>query len=215
MMLDIFYTKLPGNNDEGSYAQLLGRLPALLQQQSLRYHQWQDRWRSLLGKLLLMDAMEKHSIPADMLDTLDYTHHGRPFFKDIEGIDFNISHSGSYVMCVIAFNVRTGIDIEEIKPQHLGDFANTMNEQQWQIINSSADPFRQFFTYWAIKESVIKADSRGLSLPLTGIHITGTTAQCDDHSWYLYPLQVDDNYCACLAADRELPAFEMAYREYA
>jgi 4'-phosphopantetheinyl transferase len=213
-MLKILYTKLPENEEASRFNELLGLLPPLLQEKNLRYKFWQDRWRNLMGKLLLLDALESFQLPGGLLDTLDYTYHGRPFFKDLPGIDFNISHSGNYVICALAKEITIGIDIEEIKPCSFDDFANTMNEQQWHIIKNSPEPYRQFFTYWAIKESIIKADSRGLSLPLPGIHIEGNMAICDNRKWYLHPLQVDADYCTSLSADRELPAFETTFREY-
>jgi 4'-phosphopantetheinyl transferase len=214
IMLKILYTKLPGNEQENRFNELLALLPPLLREKNLRYKFWQDRWRNLMGKLLLLDVLDSCQLPGGLLDTLDYTYHGRPFFKDLPGIDFNISHAGNYIICALAKEITIGIDIEEIKPCSFDDFANTMNEQQWMIINSSPEPYRQFYTYWAIKESIIKADSRGMSLPLMDIHIEGNMAMCDNRQWYLRPLQVDDNYCASLSASKELPPFETVYKEY-
>jgi 4'-phosphopantetheinyl transferase len=213
-MLKILYTKLPENEYASRFNELLELLPPLLREKNLRYKFWQDRWRNLMGKLLLLDALESFQLPGGLLDTLDYTYHGRPFFKNLPGVDFNISHSGNYVICALAKEITIGIDIEEIKPCSLSDFTNTMNEQQWRIIKKSTEPFRQFFTYWAIKESIIKADSRGMSLPLMDIHIEDDMAICDNRKWHLHRLQIDDNYCASLSANRELPAFETAFREY-
>jgi 4'-phosphopantetheinyl transferase len=213
-MLKIFYTRLPPDNMEGRFNELLELLPPLLREKNLRYKFWQDRWRNLMGKLLLLDALTSFQLPGGLLETLDYTYHGRPFFKDLPGVDFNISHSGDYVICVLATGITIGIDIEEIKPCDLSDFTNTMNEAQWHIIHNSPEPFRQFFTYWAIKESIIKADSRGMSLPLMDIHIEPGKAVCDNKQWFLYPLMIDENYCASLSADRELPPCETLYREY-
>jgi 4'-phosphopantetheinyl transferase len=214
-MLSIFYTRLPQKNEEGRYHALLAGLPLILQQKSLRYKQWEDRWRNLLGKLLLRDAISRFSLPQELLGALEYTYHGRPFFKDADGIDFNISHSGNYVICTMAKGIRTGVDIEEIKNCRFDDFTNTMNEEQWRTINESPEPLRQFFTYWAIKESVIKADSRGLSIPLTQIHINEHIAQCDGRQWHLQPLKIDGAYCAWIATDTCMQDFELEYREYA
>ncbi len=213
-MLKILYTKLPENEEAGRFNELLEQLPLSLREKSLRYKFWQDRWRNLMGKLLLLDALDDFGLPGDLLDTLDYTYHGRPFFRNLPGIDFNISHSGNYVICALAREMAIGIDIEEIKPCSFDDFTNTMNNHQWQIIKNSTEPYRQFFTYWAIKESVIKADSRGMSLPLTDIHIEGNMAICDNRKWHLHHLQLDDEYSASLSADRELASFETAYRKY-
>jgi 4'-phosphopantetheinyl transferase len=213
-MLKILYAKLPENEQGSRFSELLGLLPPSLREKNLRYKFWQDRWRNLLGKLLLLDAMESYQLAGNLLHSLEYTYHGRPYFKELSAIDFNISHSGDYVVCAMAREMTIGIDIEEIKPCNFDDFANTMNAQQWEIIKSSPEPYRQFFTYWAIKESVIKADSRGLSLPLTGIHINGNTATCDNRKWHLHPLQIDDQYSASLSAEKELSAFEPEYRCY-
>ena len=134
------------------------------------------------------------------LENLLYTEHGRPYLE--AGVDFNISHSGEYILCAVAGGTRVGIDIEEIKPVDFTDFTDLMSHNQWRQIRESDDPLKSFFTFWAIKESIIKADGRGLSIPLNDIIITENTAFYDT-KWHLKQLPIDDRYCASLAYDQE------------
>jgi 4'-phosphopantetheinyl transferase len=76
-----------------------------------------------------------------------------------------------------------------------------MTDEQWKVINNADDPLRSFYTFWTIKESVIKADSRGLSIPLNDIHISKSYAQLEDRLWHLHELKLHKNYCAHLASD--------------
>ena len=117
-------------------------------------------------------------------------------------IDFNISHSGEYVICAIGKNVRIGIDVEEIKKTDLNNFKKVMTGEQWTAIHQSPEPFKTFFKYWTIKESVIKADSRGLSIPLLNIQIEGNIVNYDNQTWFLNEISVDSKYYVNLACDK-------------
>src|ERR1044072_4992363 len=139
-------------------------MPEPLQEKNLKYLRWQDRHAHLFGKMLLGEALQKFGLDSTCLHTLQYNEYDRPYIPG--DIDFNISHAGEYVLCAIGRNVRLGIDIEKIHAVDFSDFENVMTDEQWKIIKNNDNPLKTFFSYWAIKESVIKADSRGLSIPL-------------------------------------------------
>jgi 4'-phosphopantetheinyl transferase len=207
-MLIIYYSKLSGELPDARYEEYLSGLPLSLQQKNRKYRNWQDKLLNLFGKLLLIEALRQFNIDSNCLNALYYNSYGRPYVSDT--IDFNISHSGEYVICAAAKNIRLGLDVEIIKPVDFPDFENTMTVHEWNDIKASGNQLKAFFRHWVIKESVIKADSRGLSIPLQNIVINPDSAECLGKRWHWRELMFDDAYCACLATER--PVADVMYK---
>jgi len=123
-------------------------LPNETQQKILRYRRWQDRHAALFRRLLLKMALLEAGYPSSCLELLQFDNYNRPSIDS--NIDFNISHSGNYVLCAISRTGRIGIDIEFIKDIDINYYRNFMS-------NNEA-PIRRFHDYWTIKESVMDAD---------------------------------------------------------
>src|SRR5882757_3355721 len=91
---------------------LLERLPEDIRQKAGKFRRWQDAHACILGKHLLLTALRAEGF-AGNLSGLQYTAHGRPHFTT--GPDFNISHSGNRVVCIIGRQGKVGIDLEEMR----------------------------------------------------------------------------------------------------
>jgi 4'-phosphopantetheinyl transferase len=171
-----------------------------MQQRITRYRRWQDQHASLFGKLLLLKALQAEQYPADSLANLQYNAFGKPF---LEGpLDFNLAHSGQFVLCAYSASTRVGVDVEEIRSINLEDFHSVFTAKEWQEIMQSATPVQTFFRYWAIKESVIKAEGKGLSLPLKDVLMEETQAKVYTNVWYLHQLPIHKDYSTWLATDK-------------
>jgi len=114
--------------------------------------------------------MKKAGLPGD-LSGLGVSVYGRPCWAN--GPDFNISHSGNRVVCVLSLQGRVGIDLELCADLSIGDFQSQFTALEWAAITGSETPLLTFYRYWTAKESLIKADGRGLQVPLDGIEIGG------------------------------------------
>lgn len=187
--------------NESFYSDYLALLPRDLKESNSRYIRWQDRHCHLFGKLLLIQALKTHNIVADIGTYVKYGAFKRPHLT-LPDIDFNISHSGNFVMCAIGKNTRLGIDIEENKNLDLKNFQNVMSSDQWVEINNATYPLKEFYKFWTIKESVIKADGRGFSIPLEKLSVKDNTVQYDDKVWFVQELQIANGYNAALATSR-------------
>ena len=135
--------------------------PEFQRQSVLDYMHPKDYNATFFSKLLLQYALNQNNLVFNW-DQLNYTEKERPFFKNLE-IDFNISHSGKYVALVIGED-RYGIDIEQHRPVKINLFNRQFTESEWKAIRDSQDELDQFFNFWAIKESAIKADGRGVEV---------------------------------------------------
>ncbi len=199
--MQIFLTHFKEPIDAGQYWNYLQLLPDAQQKVNRRFVRWQDQHAHLIGKLLLVKALNQYGYSKTILDQLHYTANRRPYLPG--NVDFNISHSGPYVICAIGENVKLGIDVEEIKPIDFGDFRNVMTRNQWIYINQAAGDqrFERFYDFWTLKESVIKADGRGLTIPLQQLEVQGGRVQYDDAVWHVKSLDVFPGASVSLASN--------------
>lgn len=181
---------------------LADQLPGSMMDQAKKYRRWQDAQAYLLGKFLLIHGSKRYGFDNTILRSIQYTRNNRPYIPGF--CDFNISHAGKYVLCAMSPGSRVGIDIENIHVVDFHDFKNCFTTAEFTKINTSHDRYREFFKYWTIKEAVIKADGRGLSIPLNTIHATDKI-NMNGKNWHIHPLEIDINYQAHLAIDAALP----------
>ncbi|RNL81987.1 4'-phosphopantetheinyl transferase superfamily protein [Sinomicrobium pectinilyticum] len=211
-LINIFVTSFKKPLEQDLFSGYLSYLSPDLKQRNSRYIRWQDKHSHLFGKLLLMEALRIYGIETDIWNYLAYNDYQRPYLT-LDGYDFNISHSGNFVICAFGKNIRLGIDIEENRRINIEDFGNIMSPGQWHEINESDYPLKEFYKYWTIKESVMKADGRGFSIPPDKLEMNNNTVQYEDKLWFVHQLTVDSDYSAALATNR-LSAFKIRYIDF-
>lgn len=200
ILLKTTVSTISGNN----WHRILKGLPAPLRDRAQVYHFEKDQKLHLFGRLLLFYALKDHGYTWEQVQAdIVYSHLRRPSFNSIPW-DFNISHSGELVLCALTAKGKVGLDVEKIRPVSFSDFKRVMNPSQWQGIRSDTDPPRKFFEYWTIKESVIKADGRGLALGLAELIIGEHKVVHGDHIWYIQLVSPDPQYCCCVASNQPI-----------
>lgn len=197
MTINIYYTKFTKHLPSELLALYTNMLPPDLKIRNSGFLKWQDKHSNLFGKLLLIQGIKDIGANISLISKMNYDEYNRPYLSP--EFDFNISHSGDYVLCAIGENIKLGIDIEKIRDLDFNYFNKTMTNSQWYNINLSEKPLSTFFHYWSIKESVIKADGKGLSISLLDINIENNIAQYNNRVFYLNRLGIDEDYSAYLA----------------
>lgn len=95
-----------------------------------------------------------------------HTDKGKPFFLNAPDIHFNISHSSSKV--AVAFSDReVGCDIEEVAEIDLAVARRFFSPVEYEAIMLKEGQdvrLKEFFHYWTLKESYMKATGLGMSL---------------------------------------------------
>ena len=205
-LVRIFHTEITAEIERDRLDEYMALLCTEVQASISQYYKWQDRYRSLFGKLLLRTALQSYGLDPGDLSYIIKNDYGRPYTD--RGVEFNISHSGSQVICAVSTDTKLGIDIEQIKNIDLNEFNATMTANQWQHIFADKNPISAFFRLWALKESVIKADGRGLSVPLTELETDFVNIKYESILWYLTPVNAPDDYAAFLATDVPDPQLE-------
>ncbi len=94
--------------------------------------------------------------------------HGKPSLFDAFGLEFNLSHSGDFVLLGIADKTPIGIDLEIQKSSPHEDIAELLfSPPEIQALKNSPHYLKNlsFFNIWSQKEAFIKACGMGLSYP--------------------------------------------------
>lgn len=95
--------------------------------------------------------------------------HGKPFLTLRPKIHYNITHSGKYVMCILA-DQEVGMDIQRHKTVNYERMLERMVPVDMiREILESEEPEKAFFTQWVLREAYIKWTGEGLSRDLRTI----------------------------------------------
>lgn len=202
-MIHIFYTVFDKPISASNWSSFLKYLPFDIIERTKKYRRWEDQHAFLLGRLLLIEAFRKNGLDEKKILDIKFNEFGKPFLNN--NFNFNISHSGQFVVCAVSQNIVLGIDIETIQKVDFKDYKHTMTDTQWEKIENSQNPLKSFFRFWTIKESVLKAEEKGLSIPLSEINITDDIAFCKKSLWYLTELDIDKEVCLTIASDKQNP----------
>ena len=125
-----------------------------------------DKTRSLGAWVLLSRALK--SVGVDENAEILLGKNGKPLLKDAQDVHFNLSHSGDLVMCVVSAR-EVGCDVELVKDGRLGVAQRFFTPGECRFIGLGEDERvknERFFRLWTLKESFIKANGAGLSIPL-------------------------------------------------
>jgi 4'-phosphopantetheinyl transferase len=192
---------------EPAYSLLLENLPSALKNKALQYRRWQDAYGCILGKHLLRIALEEAGLATTTVGELKYSAYNKPYFDG--GPHFSISHSGNRVVCTINRLGGVGIDLEEIRELPISDFRAQFSEKEWADIIGAEEPSARFFSYWTAKESVIKADGRGLHLSLPSLEVCNNRVKLDDAYWHLSTVPGFKGYACHIATPDPFPLIEV------
>jgi 4'-phosphopantetheinyl transferase len=94
---------------------------------------------------------------------------------DSSTVSFNLSHSHGRALLAVSAGRDVGVDIEQENPRTnvLGIASSYFFGSERDVIVAAPPELRlaTFFRYWAAKESVMKAEGKGLHLPLDSFHV--------------------------------------------
>jgi len=169
-MIEVYAVDLIEPLEKRSYERLLACVSKEKRARIRRFYRKEDRIRGLMADILIrtiiirMLRLKNEKIK---FHTNDY---GKPFLKEREDFQFNLSHSGIWVVCAVD-DRHIGIDVERIQPIDLDISKNYFSHDEHRELMSKADKFSYFFSLWSLKESYIKIRGKGLSMPLNSFSI--------------------------------------------
>ena len=204
----ILYVKF--NSPLPSHVQLhyLEQIPHDQAGRILKFRRWQDQHASLFGRLLLMKGLGHFGLGSLGISDLEYTKYGKPYLKG--NVNFNIAHSNEYALCAFVEKGEIGVDIEYIEQDiNIRDFEMVFSDREMNEILESDNPVETFYFYWSLKESVIKADGRGLSAPVKEIILNENTAMLEHKLFHVRRINLDPRYKASIASDHPIQQYKL------
>jgi len=197
-MVEIYISEIHGLMPSSLWEHYFSLLPESEQIRNKRYLRWQDKHAHLFGKLLLQNALIKYGFSNNILSHLQFNDHNKPFIDD--NINFNISHSGKYIVCVISREIKLGVDLEQKTSQvNPDDFKEVFSQAEWECLKNVEGKLDLFYKLWTRKESVIKANGSGLAIPLYKVDVLSESVMIEGQTWFISDLDLDSNYSASLA----------------
>jgi len=214
-MISIFYINISSFLSDANYEHYLESLPYEMQFKIRKYRNLKDRKLILFGKLILrMLADEFKAQESDFLEEIEYNNYGRPYVENSNILDFNISHSGDYVVCAMSDSSKLGIDVEKIDNDiDISNFKFQMLDEEWDRINISEQKADMFYNYWTEKESVIKAEGTGLQNSLKSFIVKNNRTTLKSKLWYITKIPIDDLYKCSLTTDQLISSNEISIKE--
>jgi 4'-phosphopantetheinyl transferase len=203
-MIDVYTTRIDTTHED-QYSALAALLSPEDQIKGRRFTHAADRHRLIAGRLSLQFALQDLNItPAGK--QLSYSAYGRPELE--RGPDFNISHSGNWVVCAVSRTEKLGVDIEEIRDIDYRDFTSCFSPAEWRTVQ--AQDLHTFYAYWTMKEAAIKANGKGLSIPLSEVHIEiDNQVSVQSEMWQVTSLSIDPAYSCHVASKSVAPVIRI------
>jgi 4'-phosphopantetheinyl transferase len=165
------------------------------------FHQ-SDRLTFVAAHALKRMALAQ-AVPGTSAKTLRFVadSFGKPFLAGESALQFNLSHTAGLVALALSFHAPVGIDVETLgSPSVSRDLMQSvLTSVERDTVDRAADWERAFLDLWTAKEAVIKAEGKGLSLPLSEIEIRHDNALGPSRHWSLWRSQPTPRHVLALA----------------
>ena len=180
-------------------------------EKAARLHRTSDRCSSIAARGALRVLLAHYTgIKASEI-AFCYSETGKPYVDGTE-VEFNVSHSGEWVVLAFGRDRSIGIDIEQIKRAMdvtaIAARYFSLQESDW--VEKSDDPHALFFQLWARKEAYVKACGSTLFTELKRISVPIEDGAEQD-GWFFHHLEAGSKYAAAVVTDKPLsgmPCFD-------
>lgn len=190
VMIEVHVTKLDEELKKDKYDKLISYVSTEKRERISRFRRFEDAQRSLIGDILIRYLLCNELKKKNRTLTFGLNEYGKPFLNNYNGIHFNISHSGEWVVCCVD-TLPVGIDVEIIKPIDMSIAERFFSKKEFERLKSKNIIEREsyFYDLWTLKESYIKAVGKGLS-----IHLNSFTIRIDKGYITVHSINESENY---------------------
>lgn len=169
-----------------------------------------DKKRSLCVEILLRHILIGRYNVVDKDLMFSYNKYGKPSLVGDGMPEFNLSHSGAWVVCATA-DKDIGVDIERVEDVKLSIAKSYFDRYEYEYIESGQDKNYRFFQIWTLKESLIKAVGKGLSLSLKSFRFDLSEEEIkvfsDSHdysNYYFKQFDIGNDYLVSVSSKEEI-----------
>jgi 4'-phosphopantetheinyl transferase len=171
-MIDLYAVKLAEPMEPILFQELLKCISSERRETIRKFHTWKDAHRSLIAELMLRSVLNADFNVCNDEIVFERTTQGKPFLRNHHNIHFNLSHSGSWILCGFG-DAPVGVDVEELRQVELDDVSDTLSPEELKLLSllSSEEQRQEFFRIWTLKESYAKALGQGTQIPFRSLSI--------------------------------------------
>ena len=209
--------------DMSLYNRTLDVIPPSRRECADRMKVWRGKYLSAGAGLLmcasLADYLQGHGRPVSLKDVAHFhdlriepEKYGKPYLPDMPEVHFNLSHSGSYAMCIVS-PTPAGCDIEKIETRSIDGVIRCLSPSEQTAARESEE---NFFRIWTLKESILKLSGKGLGIALNSFEVS-LDPLCVRQDFLTRPvrlkeydaLRMTERYCCSCAVEDAQPPEEM------
>lgn len=215
--MELFAVKVPSNVSIISEFSFL--LKYLNKEKRRRINQTlisEEAFRSLIADICIRTlACQRTNLKNEDLifSTQEY---GKPFLVTPSNLHYNISHSGEWVLVVIA-ECEVGIDVEQQRQIDYLKFSKrlfTHEEFNTMLATEKRNQLDYFYYLWTLKESFVKTIGTGLNTPLNSFGIRKylekdivISENKHNKAFHLMKYTIDSSYTIGVCAQCSEPIF--------
>lgn len=158
--------------DKNELDQLMSIVSMERRRKAEKFWRKEDAHRGLIGEGLVRTILRrKYNLEHHQI-SFRTGRYGKPFIAHFPSFKFNISHSGRWVVCAVD-DEPVGIDVEEARQANLNIAKRffSIEEFEWLMAREERERVSCFYELWTLKESYIKREGEGLSIPLDSFSI--------------------------------------------
>ena len=171
------------------------------QEKAARFRRESDRQSSIAARSALRILLSQYTgLPAVDI-VFNYSENGKPHVSDSD-VDFNVSHSGDWVVLAFGRNRSIGVDIEKIKREMdvLAIASRYFTPEEVEDIEKADDQHVTFFQLWARKEAYVKACGSALFRELSTYSVP-LAERAEKDGWFFQQLEAGSKYAAAVVTD--------------
>jgi 4'-phosphopantetheinyl transferase len=200
-------------------AQLRATLSSDEHERADRFHFEADRMRFVIGRGVVRQLLGHClGVPAEGVG-FEFSGEGKPSLAirpREASLNFNISHSGDFVLVALTYGRKVGVDAELIRrdfdPDLIAERFFSPSERSRLIVLPNQIKHEAFFSCWTKKEAYLKARGEGLSSGLDTFDVAFLPNEMprlietrgdprEIHRWTLWELDLGLDYKAALAVE--------------
>ncbi len=185
----------------------LGALRAVLDQKerekAARFRRDADRHASIVARGALRTLLSAYTELAPREIQINYMPTGKPFVASSD-IEFNVSHSGDWVVIALGRGRNIGVDVERVRREIdvMGIAARYFTPAETGLIEQAEDRHAVFFALWSRKEAYVKARGSTLFRELSSFAVPIEDAEVD--GWFFHGLEAGSKHAAAVVTDKPL-----------
>lgn len=140
---------------------------------------------------------------------------GKPYLSHNHvSLHFNLSHSANMLALVLSTSANVGVDIERHneKRNFKGIAENFFHKFEKNALRATPDShyLQQFYTFWTLKEALLKALGSGLKIPLNSfgfslyptITLSETPTDANFKNWHFESMKIEQQFSFSVALEK-------------